>query len=306
MGKKLGSTRLAKLASDFKKQRDLKQLTLQIGRTVPRSKIKSRAGTIDGLAIASLMPKSGTPSKVGDRGDVHISETVATVRAYRCNRYAEGRDYDGAIEGDELAGEYISELMPAIEAQIGHDIDMLLLEIASGTGSAADSRDSLNITLAAGEEWDNYASATSKPLDFMEQAVDMTGADSALFSVDTFRALCRHKQLMPLVTANPDAVIMTPDLMVKLAEHLGLKKIVVGRRAYQANGGHQVFDLEYEFKGVAMFTRESNLLRIPFKERRWKEFEEEGNEVDVLMASEWIDYVVEDPNYTVHFTNVLQ
>lgn len=306
MGKKLGSTRLAHLASDFKSQRDVRQLTLLIGRTVPKSKIKSRSGSIEGLALASLMPKAGTPSKVGDRGDAHVSETVVTARNYRAERYAEARDYDGAIEGDELAAEYKSELMPAIEAQLSHDIDMLFLEIASGTGTAANSRDTTNITLAAGEEWDNYASATSKPLDKLELAVDMTGADAGFFATDVFRALCRHDQLKPLVTANSKAVLSTPELMVKLMEHLGLKKIVVGRRVYQANGGHQTLDLDYEFKGCAMVTREANLLRIPYRERKYREFEEESTEVDYLMASEWVDYVVEDPAYTVHFTNVLQ
>lgn len=306
MGKKLGPTRLSHLASDFKNQRDTKQLTSLIGRKVSKNKIKSRAGTIEGLNLSSLLPQSGTPSKVGDRGDAHVSETTTNQRPFRAERYCEARDYDEGLEGDELFSEVRSELMPAVEAQLGHDIDMLLLEIVSGTGTAANSRDSTNITLAAGEEWDNYTSATSLPLDKLEQAVDMTGGKAAFFSTDVFRALCRHDQLKPLVTANTKAVLSTPELMVKLMEHLGLTKIVVGRRVYQVNGGHQVLDMDYEFKGCAMITRETNLLYIIYRERKTREYENDSQEVTYLQSSEWADYVVENPAYTVHFTNVLQ
>lgn len=306
MALKLGSTRIAMLGGDLDRTRDQRQLSLQVCRVVPKARIKSRKGTIEGLELGSLLPQDGQPSKVGDRGDAHVSPTIPNSRTYRCERFAEARDMDSELDGDELADDVKSALMPAIENQISFDIDQMLLEIASGSGTAGNSRNSTNITLAAGAEWDNNASATSLPIDALEAGVDLTAADLGFFDTSTARALCRNDQLKSLVMTNSKAVLPLEEMVETLMRHLGLMKIVIGRRIFNANGPHQLMSLDYKFKGTAMVSKMSNLLYLPYRARRWKEFEKESQEVNYVMGSEWADIIVQDPKLTVHYTNVLQ
>lgn len=306
MALKLGSTRINLLAGDLNRTRDQTQLSRQICRMVPKTRIKSRKGSVEGLELGSLLPQDGRPSKVGDRGKAHRSDTISYARNYRCERYAEARDFDDALEGDELAEDIKSTAMPAIENQITFDIDFMLLEIASGTGTAANSRDSTNITLAAGEEWDNNASATSLPVDHLEEGVDLTGADLLFLGTRSARALCRNDQLKSLVMTNSKAVLPVDEMVETLMRHLGLSRVVIGQRIYNANGAHQVLSLAYKFGDVAMLSKSSNLLYLPWRERRWKETEDEETEVNSVIASEWCDIIVADPKLTVHYTNTLQ
>jgi hypothetical protein len=305
---KLGDTRLGIITKGIESERDQRSLARQCCQVVPKSKIKSESGTIGGLKIESLLPKTSATGKplslVGRRGDAHISETRTGTRTFQAERYSEGRDYDDGQAGDELFREVKAVLAPAIERQINFDVDLKFLEIYSGAGSAANSRDVSTYTLQAGEEFDVTA-ATSKPLFHFETALDLCGGDFIFMSTDIAQVLRRHPELMSALTANNRAVLSYRQLADVLMEQTNATMVQIGRRMYQDGGEFQNLKINYKFREVCGVGVKDNVLLLDYIPTKFKEYEVESKSVTVLQADHWSDIVVADPALTYAFDNLL-
>lgn len=304
----LGSTRLGIITKGIEDQRAQKSLARSCCRVIPKSKIKSESGTLATLKVESLLPKTTAAgkalSKVGRRGDAHVSETRTGNRVYNCERYAEARDYDSGMEGDELFREVKAELMPAIERQISFDVDLKFLEVYSGAGSATDSRDVSTYTLAAGQEF-NDTTTSSQPLYHFEEALKLCGGDFIFLSEDIAQVLRRHPELMNALTANTRAPLSYQQLADVLREHTRAREVQIGHRMYQASGEFQPLNIEYKFEEVAGVGVKNNVLMLEWMAPTYKEYEVGSQSVTVLQCDHWSDIIVADPALTYAFDNLL-
>lgn len=304
----LGDTRLGIITKGIESDRDQRSLARQCCRIIPKSRIKSIKGTIGSLDVQSLLPTTnadGSPvSLVGDRGDAHTSETLTSNRPYRCERYAERRDYDEGQAGDELFREVKAEMAPAIDRQITFDEDLKLLQIFTGNGAAAQSRDVSTYTLGAGQEFSDKT-ATSDPLYHMELVLDLCGGDFIFMSRDVGWALRRHPVLQGLAAQNLRTPLTEEMLADTLMAHLNVSKIIIGRRMFQNSGQHQNLNIGYKFSSAFVIGVLNNVLMLDYSKMRMKEYEDEAKDVTFLQGTAWSDIVVADPDLTYAFDNVL-
>jgi hypothetical protein len=267
----------------------------------PREPITSASGTFPIWDRKNKMGSGRPETKVGRGAGTPERDSKVRNVQYECEEYRVKDSIDKLtrMELDE-ALDAAGKMTEGCEHTVRNDLDLDLAIILKGGGSAANNDLIDTVSLAVGEEFNNYDSSSHDPYSVIEQMKRDTRGDRLYIGENVLDAL----RVSPSYTT-PEKPNYGPEEFVQLlrSKH-GFREIIVGDLRYHQGSVH--FDLNQtgSFDDVCAVGKSGSLYRVPLEEvyrdayadpDSRKEYVRAGHTTDIIVSSQ-SDWVGIDAN----------
>lgn len=188
------------------------------------------------------------------------------------------------------------------------DLDLLLATIIKGNGTGNKLVNSL--TLSAGEEFNNFDSATSDPDGTIQAMVETTlGGDTVLMGRDVANALKRHPGIgekFYAPGARADRSITDAQLVSWLQDVHNIMNVGIDGVFYQQGSEQFALNAARPLAGAFYLGHYENLQCVSFKRLYSKAWDSEDTNSRKIAAIHASDIVVQDPALGLALKNVLE
>lgn len=279
----------------------LKKITVDAGR-----------GVVPVTATAMLIGDSKGQAKFVAGSEIPEGDAYINYIQYECTKFGRKFTID-VLDAEELNSRDILKMTDFSMAAARHglsDLDRELAAILKAQGSAANNTLISTEALSAGEEFNNYDSATSNPQGKIQQLIDDTlGGNTIYLGKDVANALRQHPQFSgDNATARSGAGKMMPygDFADSLMAIFGFEHVIIDGTYYSTNGSVQKLASAQPLAGVCAVGHFDNVVLVERQPMLPKVWEDEATTAVVVASWGSFDLVVGDQGLTKSFSNTLE
>jgi hypothetical protein len=254
--------------------------------------VDAKRGTVDKLPLTQGRMAADMPrvSKVGQKGNTPLGNSKLEQITYNCETFKFGETL-GDVEGKNVRRvipQISSILRDRAGLQVKFDVEADYLTIITGNGSALTNTLIDTTTLASGEGFQDYGSATHDPLGVLKDMKRRTGGTRLILGYDVADALVQSPQVRNSISGTDagSAGMVTYASLAGLLRQHGFTQVVIGEGEYHDGAKEFDFNQAWMHDGLCYVERPGNIAYMEHESFFYDAFRNDDRRIDVVRAIE--------------------